>query len=104
MKRFTTPESPKLAVAAACLLFYLYIFCAADFKPVEAFRLKLIDSLYRQRYQSLRQSAPELPVVVAAIDDESLHVLGERWPWRRRLLAEFLDRTGRRVDFSAGAR
>ncbi len=89
------PASQVLAASAlVCVAFFLI---APRLAPLDFFRTKLIDGLYRARYAALakeRKTVPpsELPVVIAAVDDESLRILGERWPWRRGLYADFLER------------
>jgi len=75
------------------LFFYVHTFYISGLDAVQSLKLKVTDALYGHRYESLQKKSPiaELPLVIVAIDDESLKELGERWPWRRSLMGEFLD-------------
>lgn len=81
-------------LAASALIFFFYVFWAANWGPVVSMRLRAIDGLYKQRYARLAQPGrlPDCPVVIASIDDVSLREVGERWPWPRDVFARFLDR------------
>jgi len=58
-----------------------------DPAPVEVLRLKTFD-LYQLIHP---RQAPERPVVIVDIDEESLDKLGQ-WPWSRTLIADLVDR------------
>ena len=51
--------------------------------------LTLVYKTYDMR-QRLRQKKPVSPVVIVAIDDQSIQKLG-RWPWPRAYMAELVD-------------
>jgi diguanylate cyclase (GGDEF)-like protein len=110
MKKSTAPDggaggtfgSPAPAAAAGHLaqlaalsaaLCALYAAVLADTAPFVFLRLKVLDGLYRGRHAAIGRAAEAPPIVIAAIDDASLRELGERWPWKRGIYAEFLDRT-----------
>jgi adenylate cyclase len=58
-------------------------------QPVFLERLEL--TLLDWRFQVRGEQPPQAPVVIAAIDAHSIDVLG-RWPWRRTVMAELIDR------------
>lgn len=53
--------------------------------------LDRIDSVFYDKVSTIQQYAPSNHIVIVAIDEESLQVLG-RWPWSRRIHADFINR------------
>lgn len=82
-------------VLLTAAIFHLLIFAAGVRGPLGFLRDKLIDGFYVSRYAALKDargtSHPDA-VLVVSVDDESLRMLGERWPWSRKIFADFLDR------------
>jgi adenylate cyclase len=80
--RRLAPGLPGLVALLAMLLLRI-----VDPGPLEALRLQVFDL-----YQRLGpRPATDLPIVVVAIDDESLVRIGQ-WPWPRDRLAAMVDR------------
>lgn len=57
----------------------------------ETMRLQLIDTLYRYRSQHSPRSPMLDNIVIIGIDDESLQNIEQRWPWSRKILADFFE-------------
>lgn len=83
--------------ALAALMFYGYVLFLSNLGAVQSLQLKVVDDLYRARYRRLneRRERPDIPLVIVSIDSESLRMLGQRWPWKRRIFADFLDRVSK---------
>jgi adenylate cyclase len=78
-----------LPVTLAGLLALGVALTATFAQPVFLERLEL--TLLDWRFRLRGEQPPQAPVVVAAIDAHSIDVLG-RWPWRRTVMAELIDR------------
>lgn len=55
--------------------------------PIERLELTASDTSFRLRGDSL----PNENIIIAAIDDQSLKWVGERWPWPRSVVAEIVN-------------
>ena len=69
--------------------FYVGVFLPAG--TFDAIQWHASDTLTRAWVQVRRKQEPALPVILVAVDDESLRRVNQRWPWDRRLLATVLD-------------
>lgn len=97
MKKSITaiPDGAVHVLLITAVLFHLFLLLAAGWKPLGFLHDKLVDNLYATRYDALksrRGAARPDAVLVVSVDDESLRMLGERWPWSRKVFADFLDR------------
>lgn len=72
---------------ATALLIGMAVLRVADPAPVEALRTRIFD--FYQRLQPRAVSSH--PVVVADIDERSLHIFGQ-WPWPRTRIAQLVER------------
>jgi adenylate cyclase len=54
--------------------------------PIERLELTAADTSFR-----LRREHPNENIIIAAIDDQSLKWIGERWPWPRSVVAEIVN-------------
>ncbi|HXP75794.1 MAG TPA: adenylate/guanylate cyclase domain-containing protein [Stellaceae bacterium] len=82
MKRLAADLLLPLAIAAVAIAIK-----ALGFAPLEAITLGSIDLFQR----AAPRAAPETPVLVIDIDEESLRKLGQ-WPWPRTVLADLTDK------------
>ncbi len=82
MKRLVADLLLPVAIAAAAIAVK-----ALGFEPLEAITNGAIDLIQ----QAAPRPAPEAPVLVVDIDEDSLRKLGQ-WPWPRTVLAEFTDK------------
>jgi adenylate cyclase len=82
MKRLAADLLLPLAIAAVAIAIK-----ALGFAPLEAITLGAIDLFQR----AAPRPAPEAPVLVVDIDEESLKKLGQ-WPWPRTALADLTDK------------
>ena len=62
--------------------------------------LERTDSAFYDKVSSIPQYSSSNNVVIVAIDDESLQALG-RWPWSRKIHAEFINRLAHRDNVIA---
>ena len=53
--------------------------------------LERVDLVFYDKVLSMQEYSPSNDVVIVAIDDMSLQVLG-RWPWSRKIHADFINR------------
>ncbi|MBX3616766.1 EAL domain-containing protein [Nitrosomonas sp.] len=53
--------------------------------------LERIDAVFYDRLSAVRHDAPDNHIVIVAIDENSLRILG-RWPWSRSVHAELINR------------
>src|SRR5271169_3875669 len=82
MKRLAADLLLPLAIAAVAIAIK-----ALGFQPLEEITLGTVDLFQRVA----PRPAPEAPVLVVDIDEESLRKLGQ-WPWPRTLLADLTDK------------
>jgi adenylate cyclase len=82
MKRLGSDLLLPLAIAAVAIAVR-----ALGLAPVEAISLGTIDMFQR----AVPRPAPETPVLVVDIDEQSLRTLGQ-WPWPRTVLADLTDK------------
>jgi len=68
------------------LVFSLLIFAIYWYGGFINFESKSLDWRFKQR----GPTEPQSPVIVAAVDEESLDRIG-KWPWRRKIHAKFVD-------------
>ncbi len=54
-------------------------------------QLQMVNALYRYRSEHSPKSPTLNQIVVVGIDDASLKVLDQRWPWSRQVFAEFFE-------------
>lgn len=87
------------AVASGFLAAVLYAGVIAPFRLLDIPILKTQDFLFSMRY--LLPYHPDLlkDVFLIAVDDESIHQIKEKWPFRRRIYADLLQKLS-----AAGAR
>jgi adenylate cyclase len=82
MKRLAADLLLPLAIAAVAIAIK-----ALGFQPLEEITLGAVDLFQRVA----PRPAPEAPVLIVDIDEESLRKLGQ-WPWPRTLLADLTDK------------
>ena len=76
----------------------LLLFCVGLLSYYEV--LERADSVFYDKASSMHQYSPGNNIVIVAIDEESLQVLG-RWPWSRKVHAEFINRLAHRDNVIA---
>ncbi|MBN1829816.1 MAG: adenylate/guanylate cyclase domain-containing protein [Deltaproteobacteria bacterium] len=84
MKKLVTPTPIKIGLAIVILSVVFYLLKLPFFNFIE---LKTLDLRFISR--GVRSSGGE--TVIAAIDEKSLSELG-RWPWKRTVIADLVDR------------
>lgn len=62
--------------------------------------LERVDLVFYDKVLSMQEYSPSNDVVIVAIDDISLQVLG-RWPWSRKIHADFINRLAHRDNVIA---
>ncbi len=62
--------------------------------------LERVDTVFYDKISSMYQYSPSNKAVIVAIDEESLQTLG-RWPWSRKIHAEFINRLAHRDNVIA---
>lgn len=83
----------RLAFLAAVLsLVYLAILLPAGF--LEAARLRSYDTYCRWRSAVSPPPREASDLLLVTIDEESQRRLGKKWPWERKLFAEFIQKAG----------
>lgn len=86
LKYFVTASPLKIAVLVVWIALVLYFLKVPFFQFME---LKALDL----RFISRGAEAPGGETVIATIDEKSLSELG-RWPWKRTVIAQLVDRLG----------
>lgn len=79
------PAARRLALALSLALAGVLLQGLGVFDPIDR---RLLDSAFLVRGEHGRAS----PIVVVAVDDESLYRVGRRWPWPRAVHAELIRR------------
>jgi len=87
-------QNHALKIFLICFVFfYVYVFYLSHLNFVVEPKLRVADSLYQKRYEWFQKHHADknLPLAVISIDDASLRVLKQRWPWRRHVFAQLVD-------------
>jgi adenylate cyclase len=88
----TKATSRRHLIIILAIAFILMVFeVAANFPdtttPIERLELTAADTTFRLR----GVTPPNENIIIAAIDDQSLKWVGERWPWPRTVIAEIVN-------------
>ena len=91
MNRDVLSSLSKSAVAGL-IVSSLYLGIVQPFALLEIPKLKTQDLLFAARHFCSQRPAVLKDIVLIAVDDESIEKIHERWPLKRRIYAELLDK------------